>query len=156
LTKEVVDMSESRSPSWILAATRRRGSYADLRISDAERAEVADMLATHYEDGRLDAAEFHQRLDQAMRARTYKDLNGLFTDLPVTGGSGGPEVPEVRAGRSPGTLGPRSHRLLLIVLIVAIAAVAGRALAWSLTPWAWIGLLCVIILLAVRGPKGTS
>jgi hypothetical protein len=81
-------MSAPSSPPWLLAATRRRISYVDLRISDAERAEVADLLAKHYGDGRLDEAEFNQRLDQAMRARTYKDLGGLFADLPRTDAEG--------------------------------------------------------------------
>jgi hypothetical protein len=49
-------MSAPSSPGWILAATRRRASYADLRISDAERAEIADLLSRHYGDGRLDQA----------------------------------------------------------------------------------------------------
>ena len=77
-------MSQGRSPAWLLAAGRRRSSYADLRVSDAERTEVADLLSQHYGDGRLDQAEFDQRLDQAMQARTYRDLSGLFADLPPT------------------------------------------------------------------------
>jgi hypothetical protein len=158
-------MSASRSPGWIAAAGRRRASYGDLRISDAERAEVVDLLSTHYEDGRLDQAEFDQRLDQAMNARTYKDLSGLFTDLPLTTGSGAsagsggpgvPGVPGVPGRRGPGRFGARNHRALLLVLIIVIAAVAGHALVSSLTPWAWIGLAAVIVLLATRSPKGTS
>ena len=46
-------MSAPHSRASFLAATRRRGSYSDLRISDAERGEVADLLAAHYGDGRL-------------------------------------------------------------------------------------------------------
>ena len=155
-------MSASRSPGWIAAAGRRRASYGDLRISDAERAEVVDLLSTHYEDGRLDQAEFDQRLDQAMNARTYKDLSGLFTDLPLTtgsgasAGSGGPGVPGVPGRRGPGRFGARNYRALPLVLIIVIAAVAGHALVSSLTSWAWIGLAAVIVLLATRSPKGTS
>ena len=78
-------MSQGRSPAWLLAAGRRRSSYADLRVSDAERTEVADLLSQHYGDGQLDQAEFDQRLDQAMQAKTYRDLSGLFADLPPNG-----------------------------------------------------------------------
>ena len=145
-------MSAQHSTAWLLAATRRRASYADLRISDAERAEVADLLSRHYEDGRLDQAEFDQRLDQAMKARTYKDLSGLFADLPPAGGPEGPQAPDVPGRLHPGRW---NHRLLYLVLIAVIAAVAGHALVWSLTPWVWIGLVCVIILLAARSPKNT-
>jgi uncharacterized integral membrane protein len=49
-----------------------------------------------------------------------------------------------------------NHRALLLVLIIVIAAIAGHALVSSLTHWAWIGLLCVIVLLASRALKNTS
>jgi len=151
LTKEIM-MSAPHSTPWLLAATRRRASYADLRISDAERAEVADLLSKHYEDGRLDQAEFNQRLDQAMKARTYKDLSGLFADLPPAGepeGPHGPDAPSrLRLGRS-------NHRILFLVLVAVVAAVAGHALVWAVTPWFWIAVACVIIVVAIRAPKNT-
>jgi hypothetical protein len=55
---------------------------ASLRVSDADRAAVADRLSRHYGDGRLDKAEFDLRLDRAMRATTRADLLGLLSDLP--------------------------------------------------------------------------
>ncbi len=62
----------------------RRASWpgADMRVSDAERAAIADRLADHFSNGRLDEAEFSDRLDQAMRAKTMADLTGLLADLP--------------------------------------------------------------------------
>lgn len=53
-----------------------------MRVSDAERAIIADRLALHFSDGRLDQAEFDDRLDRAMRAKTRSDLIGLLSDLP--------------------------------------------------------------------------
>lgn len=53
-----------------------------LRVSDAERQEVADILKQHAADGRLDTAEFEGRLDRALRAKTRADLAGLLDDLP--------------------------------------------------------------------------
>jgi Domain of unknown function (DUF1707) len=65
------------------AGPRRAGRPDDgLRVSDADRGEVADRLAKHYSDGRLDQAEFDDRLDRAMRAKTRADLTGLLSDLP--------------------------------------------------------------------------
>jgi Domain of unknown function (DUF1707) len=153
---EVVNMSAPSTPTWLLAAGRRRSSYADLRISDAERSEVADLLSQHYGDGRLDQAEFNERLDQAMKAKTYKDLSGLFADLPPTEAAGvsGPS-------RAAEPVRHRRHlhlnlnqRALFVLLVAAIAIVAGHALVWSLGPWAWIGLLVVIALVATRSPGG--
>jgi hypothetical protein len=60
----------------------RSGNAADVRASDAERTEVAERLSKHYQEGRLDQAEFNERLDRAMNAKTRADFNGLFYDLP--------------------------------------------------------------------------
>ncbi|HEY2315597.1 MAG TPA: DUF1707 domain-containing protein [Streptosporangiaceae bacterium] len=57
---------------------------ADMRVGDAERADIADRLSRHFSDGRLDEAEFGERLDRAMRAKTMADLSGLLSDLPET------------------------------------------------------------------------
>ncbi len=59
-----------------------RPAGTDVRASDAERTEVADRLAKHYQDGRLDQTEFNERLDRAMNAKTRADFQGLFHDLP--------------------------------------------------------------------------
>ena len=91
-------MPAQASPSWFLTATRRRTSYTSMRISDTERTEAADLLSKHYGDGRLDETEFHQRLDQAMRAKTYADLGGLFDDLPQPGAEAA-EAPRTPARR---------------------------------------------------------
>ncbi len=154
-------MSAPHSRASFLAGTRRRGSYSDLRISDAERAEVADLLATHYGDGRLDQAEFDQRLDQAMRAKTYRDLSGLLADLPPVPSPGEPEGPELPAPRSFRRHGGRSrHRMLSVALAIVVAIVAVHTLtfalnpwAWILSPWLWIGLIAVIAVLVTRSRK---
>jgi Domain of unknown function (DUF1707) len=130
----------STPPPWLLA-TRRRNSYAGMRISDAERAEVADLLSKHYGDGRLDQAEFNQRLDQAMRAKTYADLGGLFADLPRTEEETveGPKFQARRGGRSPlGTI-----VLAVIVAIVAITVI-GHVLTFSFGPLLWLAILAVV------------
>ena len=76
-------MSNPVSPPQPSAAPRRAsGPGADMRVGDAERAEIADRLARHFSDGRLDEAEFSERLDRAMRAKTMADLSGLLSDLP--------------------------------------------------------------------------
>jgi hypothetical protein len=146
---ETTDMSQGRSPAWLLAAGRRRSSYADLRVSDAERTEVADLLSQHYGDGRLDQAEFDQRLEQAMQAKTYRELSGLFADLPPTGASGGTGTTHGQRPRR------QIHRGLLLALAIAVALIAGHALAWSLAPWTWIVLLCLVVLLLSRRLRRT-
>jgi len=123
-------MSGTSSPTWLLAASRRRTSYSGLRISDSERSEVADLLSKHYGDGRLDQAEFNERLDQAMKAKTYADLDGILVDLPRT---------EAEASEAPKATARRRHEhrhlrvLALTVFIVVAVATVAHALVWSLS-----------------------
>jgi hypothetical protein len=53
-----------------------------LRASDSERDAAVHLLAAHYAEGRLDRAEFDERADAALAARTRGQLRALFTDLP--------------------------------------------------------------------------
>ena len=83
-------MSPSSTQQWT-----RRIRYSDqhIRVSDAERNAVAELLGQHYADGRLDQAEFDERVGRTMAAKTRGDLAGLFDDLPETesgAGAGGP------------------------------------------------------------------
>jgi hypothetical protein len=53
-----------------------------LRIGDAERDRAIAALGDHFAAGRLNAEEFEQRVDQAIKARFNEDLEPLFADLP--------------------------------------------------------------------------
>ncbi len=100
-----------------------------LRASDAERNEVADRLARHYADGRLDQAVFKTRADRAIGATTRGDLDGLFDDLPRLDD----ELPPVRVARR--------RRLVPFLLVVALVAVA----AGSILPTVHLSWLLVVL-----------
>jgi hypothetical protein len=111
-----------------------------MRVSDAERQAVADRLAEHFSSGRLDQAEFDDRVGRAMSAKTRADLNGLFDDLPETGAPAATD-PTGLTGQ------PRRrhrHPLLLAALIVFVA-IAASHVVW---PLLWIGFLVAIVLFA--------
>src|ERR1700722_8055430 len=94
--------------------TRQRVADATMRVSDAERAEVADQLAQHYGDGRLDQAELDAR--PAVRASAAS-----------------PPAPRSRPPRS---------RLLPVVLLIVLGFVAWHAVTpffWA-PFWHWPGL----------------
>ena len=76
------------------------GLYSDqhLRVSDAEREAVCGRLAGHFAAGRLDQAEFDDRVARAMSAKTRGDLRGLFADLSETGAPAVPSETGVPAG----------------------------------------------------------
>jgi hypothetical protein len=53
-----------------------------MRVGDAERDEAAAALGEHFASGRIDRAEYDERLELAFAARTGNDLVALFRDLP--------------------------------------------------------------------------
>jgi Domain of unknown function (DUF1707) len=117
----------AHSSRWARGSTS--SANPQMRISDADRAEVTDRLSKHYSDGRLDQAEFNERLDRAMKAKTQADLNGLFADLPPT------DEPDkaVKTARPPDQRPRNRHpvqRVLGLILITVVAIFVARALMW--------------------------
>jgi hypothetical protein len=130
------------NPPWAGGYSRRRGASAnpELRVSDAERAEVADKLSKHYGDGRLDQAEFNERMERAMSAKTRGDFAGLFSDLPDLNepGAAAPAPANQPRSRSP------MYRLVLLILIIVAAAVLGQALLHSFFPWLLVAVVAFL------------
>ena len=146
-------MSPSSTQQWT-----RRIRYSDqhIRVSDAERSAVAELLGQHYADGRLDQAEFDERVGRTMAAKTRGDLSGLFDDLPETetgAGAGGPRGPvassaphQMRRRRGGGGI---VRPLLLLALIFICANVAWHAFTslffFQPLVWAFVIVAAVII-----------
>lgn len=55
-----------------------------MRAADSDRERVAERLRVAHADGRLDLAEYDERVQQAWAARTYGELDTLTADLPGT------------------------------------------------------------------------
>jgi hypothetical protein len=123
-----------------LGGWRAATPSGSLRVSDAERNAVADKLSTHFADGRLDEAEFKERLDAAMGAKTQADLSGLFDDLPPLP-KDGPVTPDDRHRRR-----RRSFPVLATILIVALIGIASvPPVHWFHVPWFLIGILAIFL-----------
>jgi hypothetical protein len=112
----------------------RPGAGPELRASDAERDLVAAELGEHYQAGRLDQAEFDERVSAALRARTRRDLSGLLADLPRRQPGSGTTAPGATAPRAtaPGAAvagrpGWRAPWLPLVPLLFAAIVAAGFA-----------------------------
>jgi hypothetical protein len=56
----------------------------EMRISDAERDNVASILRDAAGDGRLDLEELDERLNAVYAAKTYGDLEPITRDLPAS------------------------------------------------------------------------
>jgi hypothetical protein len=126
---------------------RRRASVINpsMRISDADRAEVADHLSKNYGEGRLDQAEFNERLDRAMRAKTQSDLTWVLADLPGV-------EPARQPPRSPQRR--RYYRVLLLIVAVVAVFVVWQNLVRPYLAWVLVALLAYLWLR--HRPEGRS
>jgi Flp pilus assembly protein TadB len=118
-------------------------SHHSLRASDADRDAVVYRLREAAGEGRLEPDELEQRVDVALRARTYGDLAELLADLPAAG-----RTPSPRARWRTDPLA-RSAVLgagLLVAVIVAFAAVVVVAMLVLAAAAVWVALvLCWLV-----------
>ena len=140
------------------AADRTTADRAGLRVSDAERDAVAAELAEHLKDGRLDTAEFDERVGQAVTAKTRGDLDRLVADLPR------PDPVPPPAARRRGSWPLPLVPITFLVIFMAVASAAGRAhgahAGWALWWFSWwlipIAIFTARRLLRGRGPQGSG
>jgi hypothetical protein len=99
------------------------------RIGDIERERAVAQLREHMAAGRLDSAEFEERMTAALQAKTQADLVPLFADLPRDPDAAG----GVSLWRAPAT--PRQQDSIWRQIQRAMIFVA--PLLWLLvfTPW---------------------
>jgi Domain of unknown function (DUF1707) len=114
---------------------RIAGRNPDLRAADADREAIAERLRQGHAEGRLDLAEFQQRLGRCYEARTVGELDGLVRDLP--------RQDDQLQHRSFGSSPLRRWRLaplapILIALIVISAAIGYHVF------WLWIPVALVV------------
>ena len=57
--------------------------YGNMRTSTADRERAVDVLKAAFAEGRLDQAEYADRVGQVYTSRTYAELAALTSDLPV-------------------------------------------------------------------------
>jgi Domain of unknown function (DUF1707) len=149
-------MSPSSTQQWT-----RRVRYADqnIRVSDAERNAVAEQLGVHYADGRLDQAEFDERISRTMSAKTRGDLAGLFDDLPDPGSAGAPGT--AGPGGPGGQAAPYARRrrggvfrpLVLLAIVIVLVSISWHAMdtfSFFAIPWFPIAAVVAIVLIAGR------
>ena len=59
------------------------GGRGKMRAANADRDRVVEVLKVAYSEGRLSKDEYDGRLDDALSARTYADLDQVVADLPA-------------------------------------------------------------------------
>ena len=127
------------------------GKNPDLRVSDAERDGIAADLGRHFQDGRLDQAEFGQRVADALAARTRGDLDALVADLPpLVPGPGSERAPQGQPGPSGGRPRVLAFLPLALAVLVITAAVSGGwhhgwAGGWPYAPFGFLWLIVPVL-----------
>jgi hypothetical protein len=81
----------------------RPGDPSRLRISDADRHQVADLLRDAAGEGRIDLEELDERLEATYAAKTYADLVPITIDLPAHPGEPAPAAVRETAPATAGT-----------------------------------------------------
>ena len=115
------------------------GRDPNLRAADADRERIAERLRKSHAEGRLDLAEFQQRLERCYEAKTFGQLDELVRDLPRQ------EEPDERRSFEPlRPWGVARLAAMLVALIVVLAAIGHHIfllwipllfLLWRVSSW---------------------
>ncbi|HEV2370897.1 MAG TPA: DUF1707 and DUF4190 domain-containing protein [Streptosporangiaceae bacterium] len=159
------------------------GGRAQTRASTTDRDRAVELLKKAYTDGRLGKDEYDARLEGALSAVTYADLDSVVADLPVphhpmSGVPMAPPVPMAPAVPRTNSLATASFVLGLVGIVFGVLASipaivlgyiarrqirrtgergAGLALAGLILGWVWVGLLVLaLVLLVAIGANSTA
>ncbi len=147
------------------------GEPGKMRAGDADRDRVVERLNIAYSEGRLSKDEHDGRLENALSARTYADLDRLVTDLPAARATAVTSVAKTNGlalaslicGLAPFIFGPPAALPAIVFGHVARHQIkrtgeqgAGLALAGLILGWVTVILVIVLIVAMSVGRHGTT
>jgi Domain of unknown function (DUF1707)/Domain of unknown function (DUF4190) len=147
------------------------GEPGKMRAGDADRDRVVERLNIAYSEGRLSKDEHDGRLENALSARTYADLDQLVTDLPAARATAVTSVAKTNGlalaslicGLAPFIFGPPAAIPAIVFGHVARHQIkrtgeqgAGLALAGLILGWVTVILVIVLIVAMSVGMHGTT
>jgi len=117
-----------------------------MRVSDADREQVAERLREHFAAGRLTSDELDERIAAALSAKTVGDLRAIMADLPEPAPAG-PQSPQQAPDWTYRPVygyrrGPRVLPLALILLLAVIVLPSAGLLFVKLILLFWL-MICV-------------
>ena len=142
-------------------ASATGGERGKMRACDADRDRVVELLNVAYSEGRLSRGEHDNRLESALSARTYADLDQIVTDLPEARADVAPRasminglaIASLACGLAQFVFGPLATIPAIVFGHVARHQIkrtreqgAGLALAGLILGWATVILAVVLIL----------
>lgn len=122
--------------------------HGALRASDADRDQTVDRLHRAATEGRIASEELEHRVNAALRARTYAELDATVADLPGprTVSRRGAETHRHRSTGSWVLSVVRTHPILLLLAVPALAVTMAMLIAATVV-WA----LLMVVVLVVGG-----
>ncbi|MPZ96751.1 MAG: DUF1707 domain-containing protein [Propionibacteriales bacterium] len=115
-----------------------------MRAGDADRERAAETLRNAHAEGRLDLAEFEERLDAAFAAKYVEELPPLLADLPSQ------QPAARRVERAPERWRGPSPLLRVVLVTCVVFAVVGSIAAVSRGffpfPLLWVALIAFFVL----------
>jgi hypothetical protein len=109
---------------------RIAGRDPNLRAADADRERIAQRLRNSHAEGRLDMAEFQERLERCYEAKTLGQLGELVRDLP--------RQDEPAGRRSVGWFRPWRWTVAplapILIALIVISAATGHHIFWLWIP----------------------
>jgi Domain of unknown function (DUF1707)/Domain of unknown function (DUF4190) len=149
-----------------------RGEWGKMRTSDVDRDRVVELLSVAFSEGRLSKDEYDGRLENALSARTYADLDQIVTDLPAARATAvtpvnrtnGLAMASLACGLAQFAFGPLAAIPAIVFGHVARQQIkrsgeqgAGLALAGLILGWAVIlGILLIVGIAMSAGMHGTT
>jgi len=112
-----------------------------MRAGDADRSRVVEQLGRHLGAGRLDVAEFDDRVIRAHAAVYLDELPPLLADLP-------PDRPPARSSGRPIRRPDRAVRAAVPIVLALVAVWSAVALVYGAPPF--LGVLLLVVFLRQR------
>jgi VIT1/CCC1 family predicted Fe2+/Mn2+ transporter len=140
-----------------------------MRASESDRQVVMERLRQAVEEGRLDVPEYQDRVDAAMQAKVYSELDVLVADLqqlpppgfadaglePTTAMPGAPLSKVNQQIRDSANEGSRKWRITgVAVAIAAVLALIMFAISPQIFLYFAIGVLVILVLFVVAAVAG--
>jgi hypothetical protein len=144
------------------------GGRGKMRACDADRDRTVEHLNVAYSEGRLSKDEYDGRLENALSARTYADLDQLVADLPTAraamvpsvAGTNGLAIASLACALAQFAFGPLATIPAIVFGHVARHQIkrsgeqgAGLALAGLILGWAAV-ILAILLIVSVTGSAG--
>jgi hypothetical protein len=146
--------------------------HGRMRASDTDRDRVMELLGVAYSEGRLSKDEYDGRLENALSARTYAELDQIVADLPAAhvttevtpaAKTNGLAVASLACGFAQFMFGPLATIPAIVFGHMALHQIrrsgeqgAGLAIAGLILGWAAVvlGILLLIVAVSKSGQYG--